>query len=83
MSSEELKELIFKRPFKPIRLLLTTGEWIDIRHPEMALLGRSYVAMPLEQKRGVDAQMVWHSLIHSVKAYPLPQGRTKRRRHTA
>jgi hypothetical protein len=83
MSPEELRELLYRHPFEPFRLLLTTGETIDIRHPEMAIVAWSYVAVALRPRNGIAENVPWISLIHIVKASPLRRGRTKGRKHTA
>jgi hypothetical protein len=47
MTAEELLELIEDRPFRPLRLHLADGRVREIRHPEMAFVSRSHVAIGL------------------------------------
>jgi hypothetical protein len=67
MRYDEFKSFLDARPFKPIRVLITSGQYVDIRHPEQALVTRSTFAFATgNRKEAVDA-MGWYSLIHVVK----------------
>lgn len=70
MRPEELRELLHRRPFLPLRLHLTDGTEYEIRHPDMALLTRSTVAVGLEHQpgQGIADDMVYVSLVHIVRA---------------
>jgi hypothetical protein len=48
MTSEDLIELISERPFIPLRVYLSNGRTHDIRHPEMAIVGRDVVAIGVQ-----------------------------------
>ena len=69
MRPEELRGLLRRRPFVPIRLYLTDGMTYDIRHPEMAILTRSTVNIGLEGQEGsgIADEMVYCSLVHIVR----------------
>ena len=45
MNRETILELLNRRPFKPFRLCLSSGEVHEIRHPEIAALGKSQVVL--------------------------------------
>lgn len=45
MTSEALKTMLTRRPFEPMRVKTSSGEVFEIRHPEMALLARSAMAI--------------------------------------
>ena len=47
MRSEQLRDHLRKRPFLPLRLVLTDGRTFEIRHPELAVVGQSTVAVGL------------------------------------
>ena len=47
MRSEELRSHLRKRPFQPLRLVLTDGRTFEVRHPELAVVGQSTVAVGL------------------------------------
>jgi hypothetical protein len=40
MTPEELREAARRQPFRPFRVLLTTGATYDIRHPDLIMVGR-------------------------------------------
>jgi hypothetical protein len=47
MRSEDIQQLVRREPFKPFRITLTDGRTFDVRHPEMAMVGRTTVAIGL------------------------------------
>ena len=49
MRSEDVQELVRRQPFRPFRITLTDGRTYDVRHPEMAMVGRSTVAIGLAE----------------------------------
>ena len=69
MRAEELRALLARRPFVPIRVYFTDGTTYDVKHPEMALLTRSTVEIGLEQQEGsgIADQVVYCSLVHIVR----------------
>jgi hypothetical protein len=40
MTREELQNAAHRQPFKPFRIVLTTGATYDIRHPDLIMVGR-------------------------------------------
>ena len=69
MRAEELRDLLGRRPFVPIRIYFTDGTAYDVKHPEMALLTRSTVEIGLEEKEGarIADRVVYCSLVHIVR----------------
>jgi hypothetical protein len=45
---DNLKELLSRRPFTPFRVILSSGDSFEVRHPEFAWLtkGGLYVGLP-------------------------------------
>jgi hypothetical protein len=41
MTIQTVRELLAQRPFKPFRLVMSSGQSYEIRHPEMAMLTRT------------------------------------------
>jgi len=81
MRADELKALLDRRPFKPIRIQMSSGEHVDVTHPEMAMLARSTFVVAMKPVRGVADYFGWYSLIHVVKVVPLRNvKRTSQRR---
>lgn len=68
MRPDELKEIIHIRPFRPVRLHLSDGTTFDIRHPEMALLSRSIIAVATKARNGIAEEIEYISLLHIVRA---------------
>jgi len=40
MTQEELQAVARRQPFKPFRLVVTTGDTCDIWHPDLIMVGR-------------------------------------------
>jgi len=52
MTAEDLIELLEERPFRPLRLHLADGRVREIRHPEMAIVAETHVAIGLPRDDG-------------------------------
>ena len=77
MTAEDLIELLEERPFTPLRLRLTDGRSYEIRHPEMAIVTPSIVAIGLSRGDGTRlAERITHcSVAHIVEAQPVEPSR--------
>jgi hypothetical protein len=77
MTAEDLIELLEERPFQTLRLRLSDGRSYDIRHPEMAIVTPSIVAIGLSQGNGTRlADRITHcSIAHIVEAEPVERAR--------
>lgn len=73
MTAEDLIELLEERPFVPLRLHLDDGRSYEIRHPEMAIVSTSLVAIGLPRSGSSRvAERITHcSLAHVVEAEPI------------
>lgn len=73
MQARELKALLDRRPFEPIRLHFTGGKAVEVRHPEMALVSKSLVALGIEGEDdgGVADHIIHYNLLHVVKIEPI------------
>ena len=71
MSVIALQDRLTRRPFDPFRVVLTSGDTHEVRHPEMALLlkGGIYVALP-NSAGGLPEDAVWCSLLHVAAIEP-------------
>lgn len=69
MRAEELRGLLDRRPFVPIRLYFSDGTAFDIRYPEMALLTRSTVEVGISEREGekIADRAVSATLLHIVR----------------
>ena len=76
MRPEDIRQFLLRRPFQPFRLTLTDGRTYDIRHPELAMVGRSTVAIGVpapEESEPVYDRLVTVSLLHIMQAEPCEQ----------
>ena len=48
MRPEELKALLDRRPFVPVRIHLSDGSFFDVRHPELADLTPTQIEISLD-----------------------------------
>lgn len=74
---EALKEWLGRRPFEPFRVVLSSGESYEVRHPEVALLvkGGLYVGLPAANGEIPD-RAAFCSMLHISAVEPLvPQQR--------
>ena len=79
MRPEELKEIIDRRPFQPIRLHMSNGETVDIAHPDAAVVARTLVVVGLGvNAKGIADRTTWFNLLHIVKLEQLNNGRGRR-----
>jgi hypothetical protein len=86
MRAEELRRFLDQRPFEPIRLHITGGRRVEIRHPEMAIVSRSLVAVGVAGAARVADHIEHYNLLHIIKIEPLngdrkrPPARPRRQR---
>lgn len=67
MFAEELRKVIDFRPFEPFRLHLSTGEKVDIRHPELAMLTRAWIIVGVGGRGGIAESTERYNLVHVVR----------------
>jgi hypothetical protein len=74
MTAHELIELLEERPFVPVRLRLADGRMREIRHPEMAIVSDTLVAIgvPRDDDSRIATKIASCSLSHVVEAEPIP-----------
>ena len=76
MFAEELLELLEERPFVPLRLHLADGRVREIRHPEMALVSETHVAIgvPRDEESKVALRFTFCSIPNIVEVEPFDVG---------
>lgn len=72
MTPDELQRLLKRQPFPPIRLHIGNGRTLDVRHPEMAIVGEEVVAIGAEEKGAKWPQLRVLSLININEVEFLP-----------
>jgi hypothetical protein len=73
MRPEDVREFLQHRPFVPFRITLTDSREYEVRHPEMAMVGRSAVVIGLPAPSDAGAiydRFVWVSLMHIMQMEP-------------
>ena len=73
MRPEDIRQFLQHKPFQPFRLTLTDGRTYDVRHPELAMVGRSTVAIGIpapDESAPVYDRLVTISLMHIMQVEP-------------
>jgi hypothetical protein len=72
MKVQTFRELLSQRPFRPFRLVLSSGQTYEVRHPEMAFLTRTDLLVGVgETDEGVPAEFRICSLLHVASIEPI------------
>ena len=74
MRSEDICGFLRRQPFQPFRLTLADGRTYEILHPNMAIVGRSFVAVGLAQAAepdGIYDRVVTVDLVQIMQLEPL------------
>jgi len=74
MRPKDILELLRRRPFEPFRLYLSDGATFDVRHPELAMVGRSTVLVGIpaaDSPEPLFERFVNHALLHITRAEPI------------
>ena len=81
MRASEMRQLLDRRPFVPIRLRVSSRQNVDINHREMAIVTRSLVFVGVTDSDDRVADYgVFYNLLHVVKIEPLERTKPKRRK---
>jgi hypothetical protein len=73
MTVQTFRELLGQRPFRPFRLVMSSGQSYDVRHPEMAMLTRTDMLVGVEPgEDNVPSEFRICSLLHVATVEPLP-----------
>ena len=74
MRPEDFRDQLRKQPFQPFRLTLTDGRTYEVRHPELAMVGRTTVIIGLarpDEPEPVFDRQVTVSLLHIMQIEPI------------
>lgn len=71
---DDVQARLRDRPFLPVRIVTTTGETYDIRHPDLVLVGRRFliVGMPSIENVSQAEQVTRVPLVHITELRDLP-----------
>ena len=84
MTVQTFRDLLKQTPFQPFRLVMSSGQSYEVRHPEMAFLSRTslYVGIDVADD-GVPAEFRICSLLHVTTVEPLSSSPTGPRQQEA
>ena len=72
MTVQTFRDLLQQQPFKPFRLVMSSGQTYDVRHPEMAMLTKTDILVGVDETDdGVPANFKICSLLHVTAIEPL------------
>ena len=72
MTVQTFREVLSQRPFRPFRLVMSSGETYEVRHPEMAWLTRTSILVGIDETdEGVPAEFRICSMLHVATIEPL------------
>jgi hypothetical protein len=75
MTVQTFRDLLSQRPFRPFRVIMSSGQSYEVRHPEMAWLTRSDLLVGVgEEEEGVPAEFRICSLLHITTIEPITAG---------
>ena len=74
MRPEELKSLLRRQPFVPLRFHITDGRTYDIRHPDQVIVlkGAVDIGVNPDPRSGIVEQVERCSLFHLVRVEEMP-----------
>ena len=76
MTVQTYRDLLAARPFQPFRLIMSSGQAYEVRHPEMAMLTRTSILVGIDEADdGVPAEFKICSLLHVTTIEPLNASR--------
>ena len=72
MTVQTFRNLLTDRPFKPFRLIMSSGQAYEVRHPEMAMVTKSDVLVGIDiEDDGVPAEFKICSMLHVTAVEPI------------
>jgi hypothetical protein len=72
MTTQTFRDLLKAQPFRPFRIVMSSGQVYEVKHPEMAMLTRSDLLVGIDEADdGVPAEFKICSLLHVTAVEPL------------
>lgn len=73
-SADDIQARLRQQPFVPVRIVTTTGQTYDLRHPELAIVGRRFlmVGIPSAENPTQAEQITRIALVHVTELQDLP-----------
>lgn len=80
MVVRDFRDLLASQPFQPFRIVLSSGESYEVRHPEMAWLTRTTLFVGIDEDfKGIPGRAKMCSLLHITVVELLPAAGAKKR----
>ena len=72
MTVQTFRNLLTARPFEPFRIVMSSGQSYEVRHPEMAFVTKTDLLVGIDiEDDGVPAEFKICSLLHVTAVEPL------------
>ena len=71
MTVQTFRDLLTAKPFTPFRVVMSSGEKHEVRHPEMAFLTRTSIMVGIDVEDGIPAEFRICSLLHVTTVEPI------------
>jgi len=71
MTVESFRTLLRQRPFKPFRVVMTSGKTYEVRHPEMAFPTRTETVIASPDRQGVPSRARIVANLHITTLEPI------------
>lgn len=79
MTVQTFRDLLKKQPFQPFRIVMSSGEAHEVRHPEMAALTRTDLLVGTgDAEDHIPEYFRTYSLLHITAIEPLPVSSAQR-----
>ena len=72
MTVQTFRNLLKERPFKPFRLVMSSGQSYEVQHPEMAWVTKTDILVGIDSEDdGVPAEFKICSMLHVTAVEPI------------
>jgi hypothetical protein len=80
ITPQGIKELLNRRPFRPLRLFLSDGSKHDVPHPEFAWVfgGRVFIGIPGKGTPFFDGAVREIAILHVTRVEELTRGKSRK-----
>jgi len=71
VSFETIRLRLNARPFQPFRIVTSSGESYEVRHPEMAIVTKTEIVVALPDADGIPTRLQLVATLHVTALEPL------------
>jgi hypothetical protein len=71
MTVQTFRDLLATRPFRPFRVVMSSGQAYEVRHPETAMLMKSDLLVGIDEEDELPTRFQICSLLHMTAVEPL------------